>query len=150
MTACFVAHFHRLSILSLCLESLRNRTSSNLKLHHISKNPSYNFFWQEDVPPPPRPPWPTGPCANGKPALTYFGEVTWLEHWTINNFNSQYQETLWIKTKDIIIQNEFNFIGKESNYYARKEKYIYSKRFTREQSVYLLNSTNLIFVIVYY
>jgi hypothetical protein len=29
----------RLSTLSLCLESLRNRTTSNLKLHHISKNP---------------------------------------------------------------------------------------------------------------
>jgi hypothetical protein len=31
------------------MESLRNRTPSNLKLHHISKNPS--FFWQEDGPP---------------------------------------------------------------------------------------------------
>jgi len=27
-------------IMSLCLESLRNRMPSNLKLHHISKNPS--------------------------------------------------------------------------------------------------------------
>ena len=34
------AHSHRLSTLSLCLESLKNRTPSNLKLHHISKNPS--------------------------------------------------------------------------------------------------------------
>jgi len=32
---------HRQSTLSLCLESLRNRTPSNLKLDHISKNPSY-------------------------------------------------------------------------------------------------------------
>jgi hypothetical protein len=40
MTACFVAHSNRLSTLSLCLESLRHRTPSNLKLTHISKNPS--------------------------------------------------------------------------------------------------------------
>jgi hypothetical protein len=38
MTACFVAHSNRLSTLSLCLESLRSRTPSNLKLHHISKH----------------------------------------------------------------------------------------------------------------
>jgi hypothetical protein len=31
---------HRQSTLLICLESLRNRTPSNLKLHHISKNPS--------------------------------------------------------------------------------------------------------------
>jgi hypothetical protein len=41
----FVAHSHRLSTWSLCLESLRNRTPTNLKLNHISKNP-----WQEDKP----------------------------------------------------------------------------------------------------
>ena len=40
------------------LESLRNRTPSNLKLHHISKNPSYKKIWQEDGPH-----WPMGPCA---------------------------------------------------------------------------------------
>ena len=51
MTACFEAHSNRLSTLSLCLESLRNRTPSNLKLHHISKNPPQNFFWQEDEAP---------------------------------------------------------------------------------------------------
>jgi hypothetical protein len=34
LTACFVAQ-SRLSTLSLCLESLRNRTPSNFKLHHI-------------------------------------------------------------------------------------------------------------------
>ena len=28
--------------------SLRNGTPSNLKLHHISKNPSKKLFWQED------------------------------------------------------------------------------------------------------
>jgi hypothetical protein len=39
-----VAHSHRLSTLSLCLESLRNRTPSNLKLHHISKHPSKKMF----------------------------------------------------------------------------------------------------------
>jgi hypothetical protein len=27
---------------------LRNGTPSNLKLHHISKNPSKKLFWQED------------------------------------------------------------------------------------------------------
>jgi hypothetical protein len=51
MTACFVAHSNRLTTLSLCLESLRNRTPSNLKLHHISKNPSQKTFGQEDEPP---------------------------------------------------------------------------------------------------
>jgi len=25
--------------------------------------------------------------------------VTWPEQWTINNFNRQYLETLWIRTK---------------------------------------------------
>jgi len=40
MIACFVAHSNRLSTLSLYLESLQNRTPSNLKLHHISKHPS--------------------------------------------------------------------------------------------------------------
>ena len=41
------------------LESLRNRTPSNLKLHHTSKN---SYLWQEDVP------WSTGPVLkhNGK------------------------------------------------------------------------------------
>ena len=40
-TACFVAHSHILSTLSLCLESLRNRTPSNLKLPHMSKHRSW-------------------------------------------------------------------------------------------------------------
>ena len=50
---------HRLSTLSLCLESLRNRTSSNLKLHHISKNPSNIFFGRK-----------MGPLANGALCLS--------------------------------------------------------------------------------
>ena len=32
-----------------------------------------------------------------------------------------------LEVNDILIQREFNFIGKESNYYTRKEKDIYSK-----------------------
>jgi hypothetical protein len=51
MTACFVAHSHILSTLSKCLESLRNRTLSNLKLDYISKNPSKNCFGRK-IPPP--------------------------------------------------------------------------------------------------
>ena len=40
MTDCFVEHSHRLSTISLCLESLRNRTPSNLKLQNsiVKKN----------------------------------------------------------------------------------------------------------------
>jgi hypothetical protein len=41
---------HRQSTLSLCLDPLRNITPSNLKLHHISKNPSFLAGW---CPPPP-------------------------------------------------------------------------------------------------
>ena len=49
MTACFVTHSTRLSTLSLCLKSLRNRTPSNLKLYHIKAKIHRNyFFWQED------------------------------------------------------------------------------------------------------
>jgi len=55
----FVAHSHRLSTLSLCLESLWNRTPSNLKLHHISKNPSSKKIFAERCPPS----WPARSCA---------------------------------------------------------------------------------------
>jgi hypothetical protein len=36
-----------------------------------------------------------------------------------------------------LIQQEFNFIGKESDYYTGKEKDIYSKGFNCEQSCQL-------------
>ena len=57
MTVCFVAHSHRLSTQSLSLESVRNRTPSNLNLHHTNKI-HRKKCWQEDAPL-----WPTGPCA---------------------------------------------------------------------------------------
>jgi hypothetical protein len=50
MIACFVAHSHRLSTLSLCLESLQSRTLSNLKLHHKIHR---KFFSDRNMPPPP-------------------------------------------------------------------------------------------------
>jgi uncharacterized protein YaaW (UPF0174 family) len=42
------------------------------------------------------------------------------------------------KYKDILIQQEFNNIGKESDYYTRKENDIYSKGITCEHTGQLL------------
>jgi hypothetical protein len=57
---------HRQSTLSVCLESLRNRTPSNLKLYHISKNP-----WQK------KKNWRKGPhnLTSTGPHLSY------IRHW---------------------------------------------------------------------
>ena len=43
-----------------------------------------------------------------------------------------------LELKDILIQQEFNFIGKGSNYYTGKEKDIYSKGLNCEHSGQLL------------
>ena len=58
---------------------IRNRTPSNLKLHHISKNPSQKyFFWQEDG----------APLANGALCLKHNGK-SGTEGWDsiLNRFN---------------------------------------------------------------
>jgi len=58
----------------------------------------------------------------------YLSQVTWLEHWIINNFNRQYLETLWIGTKGCFISTEIHRKGHRTIwYYPKKEKNIYSK-----------------------
>ena len=54
----------------------------------------------------------------------HFSKVTWLEHWTINNFNGQYLKTLWIRTKEYFNSIGIQFHRKGSNYYTGKEKKI--------------------------
>ena len=39
-----------------------------------------------------------------------------------------------LELNDILIQQDFNFIGKESGYYTEEDKYIYSKGFNCEHS----------------
>ena len=45
MTACFVAHSNRLSTLSLCLESLRNRHAFKFKIAPHKQKSIVKFFW---------------------------------------------------------------------------------------------------------
>ena len=49
-----------------------------------------------------------------------------------------------LELKDILIQQEFNFIGKGSNYYTGKEKDIYSKGLNCEHSGQLLTLYNIV------
>ena len=54
-----------------------------------------------------------------------------------------------LELKDICIQREFNFIGKEPNYYTGKENDIYSKEFNFDLDRPVVIYINLIFVYYY-